>query len=155
MESKINQLGLTKHRICLFYHHSILTNEFERTKRLAEGGDKAAQNNLLGAMYDFGLGVPEDDKEAVKWYTKSAEQGDAEAQFNLGYMYYKGEGVPKDYKEAVKWFTKSAEQGDAQAQYNLGLMYNNSEKECPKTTRKRSSGTPSRPSRGLQMLKEW
>ena len=61
-------------------------SKFERTKRLAEGGDKAAQFNL-GYMYD-GEGVPEDDKEAVKWYTKSAEQGDAVAQFNLGYMYY-------------------------------------------------------------------
>ena len=33
----------------------------------------------------------EDDKEAVKWYRKAAEQGFVYAQFNLGMMYRKGE----------------------------------------------------------------
>ena len=31
----------------------------------------------LGLMYDSGEGVPEDDKEAVKWYRLAAEQGNA------------------------------------------------------------------------------
>ena len=29
-------------------------------------------------------GVLQDDKAAVKWYIRAAEQGDARAQFNLG-----------------------------------------------------------------------
>ena len=33
-----------------------------------------AQVNL-GVMYDNGEGVLQDDKEAVKWYRKAAEQG--------------------------------------------------------------------------------
>ena len=70
-------------------------------------------------MYYKGEGVPQDYKEAVKWWRKAAEQGDAEAQSNLGEMYYKGEGVPQDYKEAIKWFRKAAEQGHTWAQYNL------------------------------------
>ena len=37
-------------------------------------------------MYDQGLGVPENDAEAVKCYHKAAEQGDAAAQYNLGIM---------------------------------------------------------------------
>ena len=74
-------------------------------------------------MYDNGRGVLEDDKEAVKWYRKAAEQGYAAAQFNLGNMYANGKGIPEDDKEAVKWYRKAAEQGDAAAQYNLGLMY--------------------------------
>lgn len=52
-----------------------------------------------------------------------AEQGLADAQFNLGLKYDKGEGVPQDYAEAAKWFYKAAEQGYAKAQFNLGLMY--------------------------------
>ena len=52
-----------------------------------------------------------------------AEQGDAEAQYNLGFMYDDGLGVPQDYAEAMKWYRKSAEQGDADAQNNLGSMY--------------------------------
>ena len=77
-------------------------SEFERTKRLAESGDKIEQNNL-GVMYTNGEGVPEDDKQAVQWYRKSAEQGYADAQFNLGTRYSHGEGVPEDDNEAFKW----------------------------------------------------
>ena len=72
-------------------------------------------------MHSKGLGVPQDYKEAVKWYRLSAEQGVAQAQYKLGWMYSNGLGVPQDYKEAVKWYRLSAEQGDAQAQYNLGV----------------------------------
>jgi len=36
-------------------------------------GDALAQNNL-GVMYENGQGVPQDYKEAVKWYTKAAEE---------------------------------------------------------------------------------
>ena len=63
-------------------------------------------------------------KQAVYWYKKSANQGNASAQFYLGLMYDKGqEGLPQDYKQAFYWYKKSANQGDAKAQYNLGGMY--------------------------------
>ena len=52
-------------------------------RTIAVGGDAEAQF-LLGFMYAKGRGVLEDDKEAVKWFRKAAEQGHAEAQFNLG-----------------------------------------------------------------------
>jgi TPR repeat protein len=72
-----------------------------------------------------GKGVLEDDKEAVKWYHKAANQGYADVQYNLAQMYRRGEGVLKDDKEAVKWYHKAADQGVAKAQYSLGLMYKN------------------------------
>ena len=75
-------------------------------------------------MYDKGEGVEQDHEEAVKWYRKAADQGDADAQFNLGVMYYNGEGVPEDDKEAVKWWRKAAEQGHAEAQYFLDDLLN-------------------------------
>ena len=99
-----------------------LPKDFESLKALAEQGVAKAQHKL-GWMYDFGKGVPKNDKEAVKWYRKAAEQGDAEAQTNLGYMFSNGEGVPVDDKEAAKWYRKAAEQGYASAQLNLGYMY--------------------------------
>ncbi len=52
-----------------------------------------------------------------------AEQGDAEAQFELGQLYQFAQGVPLDYVEAVKWFGRAAEQGHAAAQLSLALMY--------------------------------
>ena len=64
---------------------------------------------------------------AFKRCLKAAEQGDADAQFNLGVMYEQGNGVKKDYTQAAKWYRKAAEQGHADAQFNLGSMYANGE----------------------------
>ena len=60
---------------------------------------------------------------ALQEWRPLAEQGHADAQFNLGIMYDNGDGVSQDYAEAVKWYQLAAEQGDAYAQGNLGIMY--------------------------------
>ena len=65
----------------------------------------------LGVLYAKGIGVPQDDGEAEKWYLKAAVQGHVGAQFNFGLMYYNGEGVPRDHEETAKWWRKAAEQG--------------------------------------------
>jgi uncharacterized protein len=79
------------------------------------------QDVTLG--WEDGRGVPQDYAEAMKWYRKAADKGNARAQFNLGFMYYDGKGVPQNYAEAMKWFRKAADQGHARAQFNLGFMY--------------------------------
>ncbi len=61
----------------------------------------------------------QDYETAYKLYLPLAEQGYADAQFNLGLMYEDGEGVSKDYKEAVNWFRLAAEQRHELAQINL------------------------------------
>ena len=66
-------------------------------------------------MYAKGKGVPEDDREAVKWSRKAAEQGGASAQNNLSVMYQNGEGVPKDYVKAYAWWNLAAAQGHKDA----------------------------------------
>lgn len=55
---------------------------------------------------------------------RAAEQGDAEAQFDLGVMYDYGDGVAKDKAKAVYWYTKAAEQGNAEAQKALQEIIN-------------------------------
>jgi uncharacterized protein len=91
---------------------------------LAELGNVVAQN-LIGTSYSFGLGVPQNHKEAIKWYRLSAEQGDYMGQVNLGMTYYFGWGVPKNYVEASKLWRMSAEQGSNEGQYLLGKIYRN------------------------------
>ena len=71
----------------------------------------------LGVYYD-GIG---DDKTAVEWFTKSAEQGYASAQFALGLAYYYGKGVDPDPEQATFWLKKAAEQDHADAKEMLGL----------------------------------
>jgi TPR repeat protein len=60
-------------------------------------------------------GVPQDYKEAIKWYSKSAEQNYVKSQVMLGYMYYHGEGVQQEYVLAHMWFNLAAVQGNVNA----------------------------------------
>ena len=76
----------------------------------AEKGDPEAQYGL-GYMYRNGQGVPQDYKEAAKWYGKAAAQGLAKAQVKLALMYAKGHGMPQNYVQAHKWFNLAAAQG--------------------------------------------
>ena len=52
-----------------------------------------------------------------------AEQGDANAQYNLGIRYVTGVGVPQDRAEAIRWYRLAAEQGHVLAQSALGVSY--------------------------------
>ena len=89
---------------------------------LAAQGDARGQY-YLGDMYGKGQGVPQDYKEAVRWYGLAAAQGNANAQYTLGVMYRYGQGAPHDYKEAVRFFGLAAAQGHANAQFCLGFIY--------------------------------
>ena len=73
-------------------------------------------------MYDNRLGVPQDDKEAVKWFRLSAEQGHASAQHNLGFMYFNGLGVPQDYVLAHMWWNLSGSNGYKDAVTNRNIV---------------------------------
>ena len=77
----------------------------------------------LGNCYYNGNGVEKDYAKAVEWYTKAAEQGNAEGQWRLGNCYCSGNGVEKDDTKAVEWYTKAAEQGDSAGQWRLGNCY--------------------------------
>jgi TPR repeat protein len=88
----------------------------------ALGGNSIAQNHLA-YYYKNGMGINKDEKEAFKWYLKSAERGNLNAQNNLGVCYRCGIGVNKDEKKAFEWYLKSAEGGNRDAQKELGNCY--------------------------------
>ena len=67
--------------------------------------------------------MPKDDAEALRWFRKAADQGDARAEYGMGFIYYEGRGAQQDYAEAVRWYRKAADQGNALAEYELGYMY--------------------------------
>jgi len=123
-----------------------------KVRKFAEQGDNDSQCKL-GNMYEHGDGVKQDYAEAVRWYSKAAEQGNVEifnklcefanngivhAQRELACMYEQGKGVQKNCEEALKWYyeasvqgdiyainkvRKFAEQGDNDSQCKLGNMY--------------------------------
>ena len=49
--------------------------------------------------------------EALSWYRKAADQGNAEAQNGVGLLYANGWGVAQDYGEARLWFDKRRRTG--------------------------------------------
>ena len=48
---------------------------------------------------------------ALKWYLKSAGQGNAFAQHHLSLLYYFGNGVPEDKKYAYMWASLASLRG--------------------------------------------
>jgi len=60
--------------------------------------------------------------EAAECFRKAAEQGHAEAQYNLGICYEDGDGVEWSYTEAEKWYAKAAAQGHEEAKLLLDIL---------------------------------
>jgi hypothetical protein len=78
-------------------------------------------------MYNLGYGVEKNYAEAVKWYRKAADQGDAIAQVWLGLSYSRGTGVTRNYAESLEWFRKASAQGNSYAQNHIGWKYEQGE----------------------------
>ena len=90
-------------------------------RRAAEQGNAEAQARL-GAVYEEGRGVMNDDELAASWYRKSAEQGNALGQYHLGDAYLLGHGVTQSNVDAYMWFTLSAESGFQDAAERLDAL---------------------------------
>ena len=65
------------------------------------------------------------EKALVKIHLKrDAEEGDADAQYNLGICYENGQGgLLKSDIQAVKWYRLAANKGHPEAQYKLGIFH--------------------------------
>jgi hypothetical protein len=67
--------------------------------------------------------VKNDYKAAAKWFRQAANQGNAEAQYNLGTLYEMGKGVHHNDFLAAYWHRRAAFQGHLSSQLALGGMY--------------------------------
>ncbi|MES2904992.1 MAG: SPOR domain-containing protein [Pseudomonadota bacterium] len=63
-----------------------------------------------------------DPGKATAIWRPLAENGDADAAFNLGQAYRLGRGVPADSSAARRWFERAAKAGHLDAQVSLGLL---------------------------------
>lgn len=111
-----------------FGTHSIKVNsmeyvEYSETITVGSNSVKFViemQRILELAKFYFDAGI---FSQAMVYYKQAAEQGDAQAQFEVGRMYAEGLGVPKDYSEAVKWYRKAVKQNNADAKAWLSDLY--------------------------------
>lgn len=88
----------------------------------AEMGDAKAQYAYGYIRYQHSLGhygILNANKHfavILRWWTKAAEQGHADAQFMVGTFHQLGFNTPYDEAEARRWFNRAAEQGHYAAQ---------------------------------------
>jgi TPR repeat protein len=74
----------------------------------------------LGEMHASGVGLPQNNTEAVRWYRIAAEKGNSKAQSLIGTAYHRGIGLAVDDVQATQWLLKAADQMDPLAQFQLG-----------------------------------
>ncbi len=95
---------------------------YKEFRASAEEGHSDSQFNV-GLMFEQGIGVGKDEKEAIVWYRKAALQGSVLAQYNLAVLYENGRGTEVDFAQANEWYRKASAQGDPLAIGNLGMLY--------------------------------
>ena len=82
-------------------------------------GVAAYADNAKGeAAYEAG-----DYETALSEFTKAAEDGDVDAQYNLGVMYEHGHGVEQSDLKAGEWYQLAADNGHPEAPTALQLLY--------------------------------
>ena len=93
-------------------------------ERAYEAGSFDAINDL-GAMYQNGYGVREDDERAVELFAESLRRNpvQATAAYNLAAAYETGEGVPVDYGWARGFYALAFDAGNADAADDLGRLH--------------------------------
>lgn len=85
---------------------------------------KAAVQGHPQAEDNYGLALFQNNKrdQAVPWLTKSADRGEARAQFVLGTMLFNGDAVPRDWVRAYALMTRASSSGLPQATTTLAQM---------------------------------
>ncbi|MEW5902747.1 MAG: tetratricopeptide repeat protein [Pseudomonadota bacterium] len=91
-------------------------------RALADKGNADAQFHV-GQMLGLGLGVEIDNKAAIAWYQKAAQQKHDVAAYSLSLAYTQGVGVAEDKAAALEWLKTSAALGFARAQNDMGDRY--------------------------------
>ena len=85
------------------------------------GSDFAAYN--LGLSYLRGTGVSTDQKQAFKWFLRSADNGIGEAQLLVAACYQGGVGVIEDLAKSFAYYEKAALNRVPDAQYQVAASY--------------------------------
>lgn len=101
---------------------NMFDSALKKIVQLADAGDPFAQCEL-GASYNIGIDLVQNNVQAFEWTEKAAKQGYRVAQCNLGGYYEDGQGIKQNQAEAIKWYRKAAEQGFPRAQQILGSCY--------------------------------
>ena len=94
----------------------------ELIERAARGGNRIAMHDL-GNYHAYGQGgLDRNMTEALDWFTKAAERGVVDSQFNVAFLREGNEGVPADIETALFWYHIAARQGDQGAPDRIAIV---------------------------------
>lgn len=96
------------------YFHEI----WDTVVQMAELGDVFAQDEAAN-VYQWGIEIPKDREQAIKWYLRAANAGFWRTYHDLAYCYWENE----DYEKALKWDRLAADHGSLWACVCLGDAY--------------------------------
>ena len=94
----------------------------------ASRGDVLAEYEVA-RRFSYGLGVPKDPEQAVKWYMQGASKGFAPSQYRLATYYERGRGIEKNLGRAKVWYQRAAMLGNVKAMHNLAVISTALDKE--------------------------
>ena len=94
-------------RILGFILLTILLNETISSQETYSQNTLSQARHFQSILRTNFYGVDRNSSTAYELFNKAAEQGDADAAYNLGYMAYRGDGVPASKSEAFKMVVKS------------------------------------------------
>ena len=93
----------------------------KKIENQAFNGVGEAQHDM-GAIYVAGHGqIKQNMKRAALWFNEAAQNGIANAKYNLGVLHHQGLGVKQDISKAMALYKEAADKGHAEASYNLGI----------------------------------
>lgn len=92
------------------------------TRAAKEGGNRRAMYDL-GTIYGAKFPDPNAMAEAVQWYQRSAELGDALGCEELAECYRHGWGTETNVASYREWIYRAAMLGGTEAQFEMGLAY--------------------------------
>ena len=114
-------------------HRGLYNEAFKDYLQAADFGGLETAQFKVGEYYyayckgegkiEFSLSREEAIAQAIKYYERSANQGNADAQYSLYTIFYEGIYVQKNYEESFKWGMMAAKQGHAGAEHGVAEAY--------------------------------
>jgi uncharacterized protein len=78
--------------------------------------------HLVGIIYEYGIGIPQDFTKAVTYYRRAAEQRYIESMYHLALMYVYGRGTDIQLPRGLSLFEAGCEANHAPSCHYMGIM---------------------------------
>ena len=118
--------GVGKAALPLAFFYAMEKDKNKQAQALTLATNEAHSGNaeaalLLGILSDRGIGLPENQEEALGWYQKAPQN--PVTNFILGTYYGQGIGVSEDKEKGKAMLQQAADGGFAYANLNLAIMH--------------------------------